>query len=362
MIDSSSDASDDASPRPHSPLWMVMRQPLVEGLVRQLQETRQAILAAPDAPHTLHFSRSHLESVRQAYAAGIRQGEARLHRFCELLASRLFESSYDMQSVVVGELPSGRRRFTFSHPLAPALVYAETDLDLGTRVLSGMRLQDTDGFCTPQLVANFVEYQPHVEGSLGIHKMISRIKAEEEIWNKVVDEIFRLDELVARDKQLRELSHFVKDVFGVKIVVGSKRDVVALQDVVSALVFEHDELATREVPVTEETRTVRLVEVKDYLSEGDGKASGWEAMKSVLGWWQHTFELQIQPLANYFLERERLTAESHAGFKSRRESVRNSIASSQPLFGFYRDLLRWLFLNPEDPVPHAPGVRVEVSP
>jgi hypothetical protein len=344
----------------YSPLWMVMRQPLVEGLVRYLQDARKAIAEAPEQTHVLHFSRSHLEAVRQAYAAGIREGEARLHRMCELLATRLFESAYDMQSVVVGEVPMAGRRFTISQPISAAVVYAETDLDLGTRVLAEMRLWAGDAFRTPQLVANFVEYQPHVENSHGIHKMISRIKAEEEIWNKVVDEIFRLDELVAQDKQLRELSHFVKDVFGVKIVVGSARDVVALQEVVASMRFDDGELSSRDVPIDESTHAVQLLEVKNYL--GDGKLSGWEAMKTVLAWWGHTFEVQIQPLSNYFLERERLTAESHAGFKSRREAVRDSVAHSQWLFGFYRDLLRWLFLTPGGAAPEAAGVRIEVSP
>ena len=51
----------------------------------------------------------------------------------------------------------------------------------------------------------------------GIHKFISRIKAEEQIWNKVVDSIFGFDQLVNADKQLRHLGGFVKDVFGVKV-------------------------------------------------------------------------------------------------------------------------------------------------
>ena len=79
------------------------------------------------------------------------------------------------------------------------------------------------------MVANFVEYQPLVENRHGIHKMISRIKAEEEIWNKVCDEIFRIDELLERDKELRALSRYVKDVFGVKVVVGTPDDARKLQ-------------------------------------------------------------------------------------------------------------------------------------
>jgi hypothetical protein len=72
-------------------------------------------------------------------------------------------------------------------------------------------------------------------------------------------------------------------------------------------------------------------------------------------------EIQVQPMTNYHRERERLTRESHAGFKARREAVRNTIADSQPLFGFYRDLLRWLFLTPTLPPPRFPSVVIVVN-
>ena len=79
---------------------------------------------------------------------------------------------------------------------------------------------------------------------------------------------------------------------------------------------------------------IQFVEEKDYLSD---KESGWSAMKSVISWWDATLELQIQPLRNYLRERERLTSESHAGFKARREVLRHKLSETIPLYGFYRD-------------------------
>jgi hypothetical protein len=72
-------------------------------------------------------------------------------------------------------------------------------------------------------------------------------------------------------------------------------------------------------------------------------------------------EVQVQPLANFHREREALTAESHAGFKARRDAVRNQIADRLPLFGFYRDLLRWLFLSPAEPAPTFDSVDIVVT-
>lgn len=47
-----------------------------------------------------------------------------------------------------------------------------------------------------------------------------------------------------------------------------------------------------------------------------------------------------QVLRNYHRERERITKESHSEFKARREQLREIIATSKPLFRFYRDLLQ----------------------
>ena len=88
------------------------------------------------------------------------------------------------------------------------------------------------------------------------------------------------------------------------------------------------------------------------------KETGWEAIKSVFQWWDSTIEVQVQPLWNYHQEREYLTRESHAGFKARREALRNQIAGTIPLFGFYRDLLRWLFLSPSEPAPTFEAVEI----
>ncbi len=48
-----------------------------------------------------------------------------------------------------------------------------------------------------------VEYLPTEPNPWNIYRLHTRIKAEEAIWNKVVDEIFELDRLVRQDKALR---------------------------------------------------------------------------------------------------------------------------------------------------------------
>lgn len=334
-----------------SPLGMVTEEPALNGFVTYLTSLLVRLREAAEVPGTaveIAFSRSRLKEVKQSFQAMILRGEEKLHRLAEGVSSEFFPA-YDVQSVVVGEWDLTKERFILSQQIAAADLYSTSDIDLGTRQIDKLRFKVGDAWSTATLVANFVEYQPSEPNPQRIQKLISRIKAEEEIWNKVVDEIFDLDAMVRRDKQMSHLSFFVKDVFGLKIVVGMPSDVVPMQQALLAKEFEGERL--------------ELVEAKDYLDADKRKASGWTALKSVVRWGGKTFEIQIQPLRVYFNEREHLTKESHAGFKMRRETLREQIAQKVPLFGFYQALLKWLFLADADPsrVPQHPAARIVVS-
>lgn len=338
-----------------SPLWMVTTEPILNELFVRLQRLRLTLMEHPTVHHKLQFSRSHLEQVRLAFAHMILHGEQKLHCLCQLICDSLV-TPYQIQSVVIGEVESTRERFTITQGVKAEDLYAVTDIDLGSRQLKKLQIFDGQDWSRANLVANMVDYQPLEPNIYGIHKIISRIKAEQEVWNKVVDEIFNLDSIVVRDKQLRHLSRYVKDVFGIKIVVGSMDDVHRVHMALVELNWPEQELVRFEVEPVLENRRLHFVEVKDYLMPSQQKQTGWEALKSVVRWSDKTMEIQIQTLSNFLYERELLTKESHTSFRSQREQVRDQVAEQFPLFRFYRDLLRWLFLNPQGAPPVYPGV------
>jgi len=329
-----------------TPLWMITQEPDLNNLVMYLQEKRTVITDNPDQEHVLYFSRAQIEAAREAFSRMVRRGEMRLHRLSELTGSEIFETRYSRQVVVVGQrngIGGQGQRFQLVQPLSAEELYAQTDLDLGSRQLERFMWQDKNtGWNKASLVANFVEYDALEVNEWGVFKCISRIKAEEEIWNKVVDEIFEIDNLVKREKELRHLSRFVKDVFGLKIVVGDEDQARRCQQKLQNLQFSDQALMSHGVPVQPSTKLLEFVEVKDYLSQpGSGggggggggggkgvKSSGWRALKSVVQWWDTTIEIQIQVLRNYHRERERITKESHSEFKARREQIREMIATS----------------------------------
>ncbi|MDM8518449.1 hypothetical protein QUF64_00265 [Anaerolineales bacterium HSG6] len=340
-----------------SPLWMATREPQLNQLVMQLQKLRDELMETPTASCEITFSRSHLEQVRVAFANMIRQGERMLHRLSQLLCGS-FISSYMLRSVVIGEVDTTKERFTISQDLFEEDLYTTTDIDLGTRQLSKLQFFDGEDWSKASLIANVVDYQPTEPNEYNIHRLITRIKAEEEIWNKVVDEIFDLDSLVVRDKKLRHLSRYVKDIFGIKLIVGHGVNVSRLQRGLQRLVWSDEALMQVNLAPDICNQRLDFIEVKDYMTGNNAKNSGWEAIKSVVRWSGKMFEIQIQPLRNFLREREYLTKESHTSFKSNREQVRTQVAEQIPLFAFYQQLLRWLFLNPQAPPPTYNAVTV----
>lgn len=261
-------------PTAHSPLWMVTDEPRLNRFVLELQHLRLALQQRPAEQHELHVSRADLEAVRAAFTHMIRQGEATLHQLAQLLCAS-FLTAVQRQSVVIGEVESTHERFTLSQPLSVDDLYATPDIDLGTRQLNKLQFWDGQAWSRALLVANVVDYQPTEANAYGIHRLSTRIKAEEEIWHKVVDELFDLDSLVQKDKKLRHFSRYVKDIFGIKIVVGTAADVFRVHEALTALTWTDKQLeAVHSVP-GDASRRLEVLEVKDYLNRGQRKRSGW---------------------------------------------------------------------------------------
>ncbi len=343
---------------PDSTLWLVTQEPLLNEFVCYLKDKQESLRRDGHEGQELVFSRAQIHEVRQAFDRMICRGEEKLHRLCGLLSEVFFQTPVALKSVVIAELPGSSQRFKLTQDIEASDVYARTDLDLGNWLMEKIRYQGPLGWERPRLIANFVEYQPRERNAFGINKMISRIKAEEEIWAKVVDEIFGLDQIVRRDKELRELSYFIKDVFGIKIVVDHQQEVEAVLGALRNVQWSSQILAAHGVEDSPEHASLTLVELKNHLGENEQKQSGWQAVKAVFSWWDKTFEIQVQTLDVFLREQERLTHESHAAFKENRERIRQHVADQIPLFGFYLKLLRWLFIDPSEPTPQLEGLRI----
>lgn len=341
----------------HSPLLMAMHDPVLHRFISYLAEKKAEQESDPGLHVKIELSHDFIASVRDSFRQNILDGERHLHALSHLLSSLLLEGDFELHSNVIGMLPGDEERpFLIRERIRRETLFSVTDIDLGNQMLDNFRYHKDRSWVPLELSANFVEYVPLSRPSTGVNRLTSRVKAEEELWNKVTDEIFQIDQLVSRDKHLRQYSKYVKDIFGIKIVCENESTCQAVHDRIEAATVEDadwgelDSLESLSISGSGRNPSEQLlefIETKDYLTcpPAKMKATGWRALKSVARWHERLFEIQVQPLGNYYLELDHMAGPSHRSFKLKRDAMRDDVAQRIPLYGFYRDLLKMLFMG-----------------
>lgn len=341
-----------------SPLLMAMHNPVLHQFISYLASKKDEQEEKPEEHVEIEISRQLIAKVRESFRASILDGEWHLHSLGHLLASILLDGEFELHSNVIGALPGEEGRpFLIRERISRDTLFSVTDIDLGNHMIDNFRYHKGDQWVPIGLSANFIEYVPFSRPASGVNRLTSRVKAEEELWNKVTDEIFGLDDLVTRDKQLQKYSKFIKDVFGLKIVCEDDATCMRVHEQLETMTLSASDVARLQelcdlsvsVDRSEPERLLEFIETKDYLNcdTSKMKKTGWKALKSVAKWKGRLFEIQIQPLANYYLELDHMSGPSHRSFKTQRDTLRDEIARRYPLYRFYRDLLKMLFMNTE---------------
>jgi hypothetical protein len=364
---------------------MAMHDPVLHQFISYLSEKKEEQEATPSRHLKIELSRQFIASVREAFKQNILDGERQLHVLSHLLSSVLLEGEFELHSNVIGVLPGGGDRpFHIRERITRETLSSVTDIDLGNQMLDNFRYRKEDDWVPLELSANFVEYLPAGRTHNGVNRLTSRVKAEEELWNKVTDELFHVDELLTRDKHLKQYSKYVKDIFGIKVVCEDEQTCITVHDKVQDVSlggpgWEQSESAepaytsrrreAENVYLTDpgwarigfgeklfdqkdnlrkqSDRLLEFIETKNYLTcpDSEMKKTGWKALKSVARWHDRLFEIQFQPVGNYYLELDHMAGPSHRSFKLQRDYMRDELAQRIPLYGFYRDLLKMLFLR-----------------
>lgn len=340
-----------------SPLFLALHDPVLHRFISYLAEKKARQEANPHLPIQIELSRQFAANVRESFKQNILRGEFYLHIMSHVFSSRFLGDDFELHSNAIGILPGGEDRpFMIRERITRDMLFSQTDLDLGNHLLSKFRYQSKDDWLPLALSANFVEYIPIDRPQTGVNRITSRVKAEEELWNKVADEIFNLDELVSRDKHLHHYSKYIKDIFGIKLVCEDDAACLRVHQQLIDLRGKDCEWSVLDsalkgvaLPLSlhPESRLLDIVETKDYLTCDPSlmKKTGWKAIKSVAQWQNQLLEIQVQPLANYYLELDHMAGPSHHSFKLQRDQVRAEIAERVPLYGFYRALLRMMFVE-----------------
>lgn len=336
-----------------TPLAWLMSDPkasaLVTQLSRQLADLRRAD-AKGGIPPVLTLSQEDIRYARTAWNKAIRLGESRLYSLATVIAWRLLKTR---QLELVGRVyassrhESERRRFVIEETLTRDDLTRHADHALATRLARRYRYRPgpSSPFGKLYVRASFLDLRPleAVDEPLAT-RVMTRVKVDDQIWNKVCDSLFDIDQIVRRNKILNAQSKYIKDVFGIKVLTPSKMASYRADEVLTPLRLDDAELGELDLALSC-GRDVELVEQKDYLGlpEGERKQTGWEAIKNVYRWEGQVFELQIQTEGNYFLESSDLSDTSHRTFEMRRSALRAELDEQVPFYREFRALLKVLF-------------------
>src|SRR5579885_107308 len=171
-----------------SPLLMAMENPVLHEFIACLAEKRAEQEAHPREHISIELSRDLIIKVREAFRTSILDGEWHLHSLGHLLSTILLEGEFELHSNVIGVLPGEEARpFLIREKINRDMLFSVTDIDLGNLMLDNFRYNQSGQWVPLTLSANFVEYVPMSRPASGVNRLTSRVKAEEELWNKVTD-------------------------------------------------------------------------------------------------------------------------------------------------------------------------------
>lgn len=347
--------------RESSPLHLLVQDARTNQLFERLEDQLEGLRIAATLgipPPILKLHREELEYCRDSWEAAVLRGEQALHDVASLICRHLTGATQieHVARVVMGlkeedESP-GAKRIVIEEHITREGLKRFTDYSLAQRIARRYRYREghTQPFGVLYPRASFLELWPldSMEDA-PTSRVLTRVKTNDQIWNKVCDALFEIDSLVQRDKILNSGSKYIKDVFGIKILTPRRVDSYTVQRILSETVFSEAELAAHNI-AEGAPRTLEMLEHKDYLALAPDKKkrTGWEALKNVYRWGNEVIEVQIQTEANYFLEALHLTDTSHRTFEMQRRQMRRRLEEIVPHYREFRRLLKLLFRRDDD--------------
>ncbi|MDP6944654.1 MAG: hypothetical protein QF464_10935, partial [Myxococcota bacterium] len=290
---------------------------------------------------------------RRSWKRAVLDGERRLDDLGTLLAWGLLGTRriHPVARVICSSRHEPEsRRIVIEEALTRGELTRYTDHSLAARIARRYRYRADHRSPYGKLIhrASFLELRPlEAVVTAPATKVLTRVKVDDQIWNKVCDAFFDVDNLVTRDKILNPLSKYIKDVFGIKILTAGPEQSYEIAEILTDIAFGAQELEDIGLGAegAEEDAVLEILEAKDYVSlpPEQKKQTGWEALKNVYSWRDQVYEIQIQTEANYHLETSDLSDTSHHTFEMRRQSLRLKLDEVIPHYKEFRTVLKALF-------------------
>ncbi len=334
-----------------TPLGLLIRDErtlrLLSRLAGQLEALRLAQRTGAELP-TLRLSMTEIDYARRQWQLAVLDGERRLYDVATLSAWQLLGTRQLQMAARIIASPRGEpqaHRIVIEEHVEPERLRQTHDSTLAAQIASRYRYRARGKKFVKLLSrASFLELRPlgSASGALAT-RVLTRVKVDDQIWNKVCDAFFDVDSLVRRDKILNQQSKYIKDVFGIKVLTVSNEASYRVAEVMNTMRFDAGQVHVHEDG--DGCEALELIECKDYLAlpPDQKKRTGWEAIKNVYRWCGQVFEVQIQTEANYYLEAMDLSDTSHRTFEMMRDELRAELDERVPFYREFRSTLKAIF-------------------
>lgn len=296
--------------------------------------------AAKDATLESHidFTLDQIHEVREELTEHHRTTEKKLSALGQLLIERFTGGAYTPSSLVTAQVGSSGDVFTLSQNIPKSTEGGGADSQmLAEKQLSEITVEGAQ----PRMVDHSLDYLADEWNEFGVHRVITHSRSGEDLWMVIADSLFGLDDTMP------DLKHVDEDMYRLKIVVEDGAHAAKLHRYLRNLEWSDSELQSQGIPVESATREAVLVEESTHTAQDLGHmvTLGQEATgdrTSIVDWWGAGVQIRIQTLDEDYAETEMLSMMNRERLWLRKLAHQEELASVSPLYGFTRNLVKWM--------------------
>jgi hypothetical protein len=319
----------------------ILETPHIAKVLKQLQDMGSNILAEPQSGEKeLDFTFGQLHQVRTEVETAHSQSERHLSALGQLLAERFTEGNYRLASMATAECQKSVFTLTEQVPLS-ALDQGADSAQLAREQLQSLKV---DGQAV-KMVDHSIEFGAEEWNEWGVHRLIARARPHQDLWKVIADSLFGLESL--------DNAGLVEDsMYHLKIVVEDDEHAERVHRFLRTIQWTDKELRARGIPIRDSTRRAELIEEQLHTAEALGHAISLEESREATGdrsstvsWWGTTIQVRVQTLNAHYAETELISMANREKLAIRRELQQETMADQSPLYGFARNLMRWMLAD-----------------
>jgi hypothetical protein len=306
-------------------------QPALQRAVDQIHQAALTAFSHPGSCQELVFSAEEVTHVRKVAYTSYMEGQRTMTKLGQLLAGRMMSSGYECRSLVTGESGADTEEFRLSQEV-PLLLLDKNlgSFDLAQQQLSGLMVESPEGgeWRAGSIIDHGLEFEAKGANDMAVSRVIAHARPSAELWRFISDAVFDIN-----CAGLPVENHHHDSMFEIKILAESPVQADLLHHDMRRLIFNDGELRQLQVPITTESRNVKLISQTS------------DARKSKVVWQGFDFSIQVQTLDEYYVESELSSMAVRAKEQACRERLCQELERRVSLFKFSRDLLHWLFAS-----------------